>query len=447
MTSLSGPSSAKQGGVLDFFSAVRKNKDLMQRIWFTLAALIVYRIGTYVPLPGIDPAIISNFAKSHGGGFLGMLDMFSGGAVGRMTVFALNIMPYISASIIVQLMTSVSPHLEALKKEGESGKRKLNQYTRYGTVFLACIQSFGIAVGLEKIVGSTGAAVLDPGFFFRLTTIITLTGGTLFIVWLGEQITSRGIGNGTSLIIYSGIVANLPQAVINTLKLKMSPILVITILVSVALLMAYIVFMESAQRKVTIHYPKQRTAMNGPVAAPKNFLPLKLNVAGVIPPIFASSLLMLPATVLSFSSPDPDSWMGWFARMFAHGHPLYIGLFVFLIVFFAFFYTALVFNPEETAENLNKSQAFIPGIRPGKSTAEYLEVLLSRLTAIGSLYLVSICIIPELILSRIQLPFYLSGTSLLIVVNVTIETIKQINSYMFEYQHKKLLTRNKFRLR
>lgn len=431
------------------FSSFKKAEDLKKRIWFTLAALVVYRIGTYVPLPGINPLIISEFTRNNAGGILGILDMFSGGAIGRMTIFSLNIMPYISASIIVQLLTSVSPHLEALKKEGESGKRKLNQYTRYGTVLLACVQALGIAAGLEKISGHTGNAVIDPGFVFRISTVITLTGGTLFIMWLGEQITSRGIGNGTSLIIYSGIVANLPQAVFNTFELgrqgALSAVVILSILAMVALVIGYIVFMEKAQRRVPIQYPKRQVSANMPAVSQSTHLPLKLNSAGVIPPIFASSLLLLPATIVGFSNPTQDSWLSFIASVFSHGHPIYILLFVSLIIFFSFFYTALMFNPSETAENLRKMGSYIPGVRPGQQTIEYIDYILTRLTVVGALYLASICILPEIILSRISLPFYFGGTSLLIVVSVTIDTISQIQSHLVAHQYEGLIKKNRLR--
>ena len=429
------------------FSSFSKAEDLKKRILFTLAVLVVYRIGTYIPLPGINPDIIREFTQQNAGGILGILDMFSGGAISRMTIFALNIMPYISASIIVQLMTSISPHFEALKKEGETGKKKLNQYTRYGTVFLAAIQAYGIAMGLEKIVGYAGPAVLIPGFMFKMTTIVTLTGGTLFIMWLGEQITSRGIGNGASLIIYSGIVANLPQALINTLELGRQdaiPFLVLLlILVMVAVVIGYIVFMEKAQRRITIQYPKRQMAANRPATSQTTHLPLKLNSAGVIPPIFASSLLLLPGTIIGFAgAADSDSFMGKLASLLSHGQPLYMALFVAMIIFFAFFYTAIVFNPAETAENLRKMGTFIPGIRPGKSTADYLDYVLTRLTAVGALYLASICILPELILSKVHLPFYFGGTSLLIVVSVTIDTFAQVQSHLLSHQYEGLSRRS-----
>lgn len=431
------------------FSTFAKAEDLKKRIWFTLAALVVYRFGTYIPLPGINPDVIREFTQDNAGGILGILDMFSGGAIGRMTIFALNIMPYISASIIIQLLTSVSPHLEALKKEGESGKRKLNQYTRYGTVFLASIQAFGIAVGLEKIAVASGSAVLNPGVIFKLSAVVTLTGGTLFIMWLGEQITSRGIGNGISLIIYSGIVANLPQSVVRTFILgregDISTLLILAVLIMIAGVIAYIVFMEKAQRRIHIQYPKRQVAADRPASAQSSHLPLKLNSSGVIPPIFASSLLLFPATIGSFSGADPDSWLGMISIYLSHGKPLYILLYVSLIVFFAFFYTAIVFNPTETSENLRKMGSFIPGIRPGNMTAEFLDYVLTRLTAVGALYLASICVIPELILSKVSLPFYFGGTSLLIVVSVTIDTISQLQSHLVAHQYEGLIRKAKLK--
>ena len=430
------------------FSTFKKAEDLKKRIWFTLAALVVYRLGTYIPLPGINPLIIQEFVRTNSGGILGILDMFSGGSITRMTIFALNIMPYISSSIIVQLMTSISPHLEALKKEGEVGRRKLNQYTRYGTVALAMVQSYGISAGLEKIQGATGMAVLEPGFMFRLSTVVTLTGGTLFIMWLGEQITSRGIGNGISLIIYAGIVANLPHAVIGTFELgrqgALSAVVILGVLVLVAAVIGYVVFMERAQRKILIQYPKRQVAVNMPAVAQTTHLPLKLNSAGVIPPIFASSLLLLPATITGFAGTEsPDTIMGKIGAVFAHGHPVYMTCFASLIIFFAFFYTALMFNPNETAENLRKAGNYVPGVRPGKATADYLDYVLTRLTVVGALYLASICLIPELILSKWSLPFYFGGTTILIVVSVTMETITQIQSHLLAHQYEGLIKKAK----
>lgn len=428
-----------------------KAEDLKKRIWFTLVTLIIFRLGTYIPLPGINPDVVAEFTRHNAGGILGILDMFSGGALSRMTIFSLNIMPYISSSIIVQLLTSVSPQLEALKKEGESGRRKLNQYTRYGTVILAAVQAYGISAMNLKITGHAGSAVVISPFIFTFTTVITLTGGTLFVVWLGEQITSRGIGNGVSIIIFSGIVANLPQALVNTLELgrtgALSGVLLVFILIMVALVICYIVFMEKAQRRIIIHYPKRQMAVNRPATAQTTHLPMKLNSAGVIPPIFASSLLLLPATIVGFSGAAHDTILGSIAQMFSHGHPVYIISFIALIIFFAFFYTALMFNPNETAENLRKMGTFVPGIRPGKQTAEYLDYVLTRLTCVGAVYLASICILPELILAKVQLPFYFGGTSLLIVVSVTIDTINQIQSHLLAHQYEGLIKKNKPRLK
>ena len=431
------------------FKTFRKAEDLHRRLFFTLLALVVYRLGTYIPIPGINPDVIREFTTQNAGGILGILDMFSGGAISRMTIFSLNIMPYISASIIVQLLTSVSPYLEALKKEGETGKRKLNQYTRYGTVFLAAVQGYGVAIGLGKITGLSGSAVLDPGIIFNLTTMITLVGGTLFVMWLGEQITSRGIGNGISLIIYSGIVANLPQAAIKTITMgvtgALSTLLITLIGIMVVGVIAYIVFMEKAQRRILIQYPKRQTAPNMPATSQSSHLPLKLNSAGVIPPIFASSLLLIPATVVGFSGAGRDTWFGSIAYLFNHGQPAYILTYVALILFFTFFYTALVFNPTETAENLRKMGTYIPGIRPGKSTADYIDYVLTRLTVVGALYLASICILPELILAKVALPFYFGGTSLLIVVSVTIDTIGQVQSHLIAHQYEGLMKKSRLR--
>lgn len=429
------------------FSTFSKAEDLKKRIFFTLAALIVYRFGTYIPLPGINPDIIAEFAKQHSTGILGILDMFSGGSISRMTIFALNIMPYISASIIMQLMTSVSPHLEALKKEGESGKRKITQYTRYATLFLAAIQAYGIAMGLESMSG--GNAVTTPGLLFKISTVLTLTGGTLFIMWLGEQITSRGIGNGISLIIYAGIVANLPQAVVKTFVLgregEISTMIIFGILFMVAAVIGYIVFMEKAQRRILIQYPKRQMSADRPAVSQSTHLPLKLNSSGVIPPIFASALLLFPGTIAAFATVDHDSIMGTVTRYLAHGQPLYIALFVTLIIFFSFFYTSIVFNPVETAENLRKQGTFIPGIRPGKNTADYIDYVLTRLTVVGALYLASVCVIPELIIARVSVPFYLGGTSLLIVVSVTIDTISQIQSHLVAHQYEGLIKKAKLK--
>jgi preprotein translocase subunit SecY len=430
------------------FGAFAKATELKKRIWFTLGALIIYRLGTYIPVPGIDPNVLADLFRQQQGGILGMFDMFSGGALGRMTIFALNIMPYISASIIIQLMTAVSPTLEALKKEGETGRKKLNQYTRYLTVLLALFQSFGIAVGLEGMSGPSGGAVIDPGLFFRLTAVITLTGGTVFLMWLGEQITARGVGNGISLIIFAGIVANLPSALAATLELgrtgALSTFFIIVFLIGAVALIGFIVFMERAQRRIIVQYPKRQVG-NKMFGGEASHLPLKLNTSGVIPPIFASSLLLLPLTFTNFASADSPGWLQDITTWLAHGQPLYMFLYVALIIFFAFFYTAVVFNPVETADNLKKYGGFIPGIRPGKNTADYLDHVLTRLTAIGAVYLAIVCIIPEWLISRWSVPFYFGGTSLLIVVSVTMDTVAQIHSHLLAHQYEGLIKKAKLR--
>jgi preprotein translocase subunit SecY len=431
------------------FSAFSKATELKSRIWFTLGALVIYRLGTYIPLPGIDPGILQEIFARNAGGILGMFDMFSGGALGRMTIFALNIMPYISASIIVQLLTAVSPQLEALKKEGEAGRKRLNQYTRYGTVLLACVQAYGIAVGLEGLHGQGGVtAVTDPGIFFRLVTVITLTGGTVFLMWLGEQITQRGVGNGISLIIFAGIVANLPHALAATLELgrtgAISTVMILFFLVMSVAVIAFIVFMERAQRRVLVQYPKRQQG-NKVFGGEASHLPLKLNTSGVIPPIFASSLLLLPATISSFNAASGPGWVSEITSYLAHGKPLYMALYIGLIVFFSFFYTAIVFNPVETADNLRKYGGFIPGIRPGKNTSDYLDYILTRLTVIGALYLSAVCILPEILVSQYSVPFYFGGTSLLIVVSVTMDTVAQIHSHLLAHQYEGLIKKARLR--
>jgi preprotein translocase subunit SecY len=431
------------------FSAFSKATELKNRLWFTLAALVIYRLGTYIPLPGIDKHILEEVFSRNAGGILGMFDMFSGGALGRMTIFALNIMPYISASIIVQLLTAVSPSLDALKKEGETGRKKLNQYTRYGTVILAAVQAYGIAVGLEGLRGATGPAVLDPGIFFRITTVITLTGGTVFLMWLGEQITARGVGNGISLIIFSGIVARMPSAAIALLALSwsggsVSPFFVVAFGVGGVAVITVIVFMERAQRRLLVQYPKRQVG-NKMFGGESSHLPLKLNTSGVIPPIFASSLLLLPATLASFSQDQTSGWLGFITLYLGHGRPLYILLYVLLIVFFCFFYTAIVFNPTDTADNLRKYGGFLPGTRPGKATADYIDYVLTRLTVVGALYLAAVCVLPEWLISEYSLPFYFGGTSLLIVVSVTMDTVAQIQSHLLAHQYEGLIKKAKLR--
>ena len=419
--------------------------ELKKRLWFTLGALIVYRLGTYIPVPGVDASVMADILRQHGGGVLGMFDMFTGGALGRMTVFALNIMPYISASIIVQLMTAAIPSWEALKKEGESGRKKLNQYTRYLTVLIAIFQAYGIAVGLEGMQGAMGASpVYAGGTFFRLSAVITLVGGTMFLMWLGEQITARGIGNGISLIIFAGIVANLPHAFVSTLELGRTgalstPFIIFFLLVALAVI-AFVVFMERAQRRIPVQYPKRQVG-NRMFGGDSTHLPLKLNTAGVIPPIFASSLLLLPATFAGFAGAGQgeDTWLSRAAQWLAHGQPLYMGLYVALIIFFAFFYTAVVFNPQETAENLKKNGGFVPGIRPGQATADYFDRVLTRLTLVGAIYLCIVCLIPEFLISQFGVPFYFGGTSLLIIVSVTMDTVAQVQSHLFAHQYQGLI--------
>src|SRR5437588_2739864 len=394
------------------FSAFSKAEELKKRIWFTLGALVIYRLGTYIPLPGIDPEAFAHSFFGQSKGVLELFNMFAGGAVQRMAIFALNIMPYISASIIIQLLTSVIPSLEQLKKEGEQGRKVINQYTRYLTVVLAAFQSYGIAIGLE----GAGSVVAEPGLFFRVSTAITLTGGTMFLMWLGEQITARGIGNGISLIIMSGIVAELPAAIAGMLELgrqgALSTGLILVIIVMAVVVIAFIVFMERAQRRLLSQYPKRQVG-NRMFEGQSSHLPLKLNTSGVIPPIFASSLLLLPTTVANFNAGQGPDWFVAVTTQLGHGRPLFLILYIGLIVFFAFFYTAIVFNPTETAENLKKHGGFIPGIRPGERTAEYIDYVLSRITVIGAAYLSIVCLIPEILISYASVPFYFGGTSLL----------------------------------
>jgi preprotein translocase subunit SecY len=426
------------------FGALAKAEDLKKRIWFTLGALLVYRVGTFIPMPGINPDAFADAFKNASQGILGLFNMFSGGAVERMAIFALNIMPYISASIILQLLTSVSPSLEALKKEGEAGRKIINQYTRYLTAVLAAFQAYGIAIGLE----GSGSIVIDPGWFFRISTVITLTGGTIFLMWLGEQITSRGIGNGISLIIMAGIVAGIPSAIVGTLELgrqgALSTGLILAVVVVATGVIAFIVFMERAQRRLLIQYPKRQIG-NQMFEGQSSHLPLKLNTSGVIPPIFASSLLLVPTTVANFSQASGPEWLTYFTTLLGHGRPLFMFLYVGLIVFFAFFYTAIVFNPVETADNLKKHGGFIPGIRPGERTAEYIDYVLTRITVIGAGYLAIVCLLPELLVSYAAVPFYFGGTSLLIVVSVTMDTVAQVQGYLLAHQYEGLIRKSKLR--
>ena len=426
------------------FGALGKAEELKKRIWFTLGALLVYRLGTYIPMPGINPDALADVFKNAQQGIIGLFNMFSGGAVQRMAIFALNIMPYISASIIIQLLTSVSPTLEALKKEGEAGRKQLNQYTRYLTVVLALFQAYGIAVGLA----GSGSVVAEPGWFFRISTVLTLTGGTMFLMWLGEQITSRGIGNGTSLIIFAGIVAELPGAFVRTLELgregAISTVVILGMLVMAVVVIAFIVFMERAQRRLLIQYPKRQVG-NRIYEGQSSHLPLKLNTSGVIPPIFASSLLLIPTTIASFMQGSGPEWLQTITTYIGHGRPLYMVLYVALIVFFCFFYTAIVFNPVETADNLKKHGGFIPGIRPGESTAEYIDYVLTRITVVGAAYIAAVCLFPELLISYASLPFYFGGTSLLIVVSVTMDTVSQIQGHLLAHQYEGLVKKAKLR--
>ncbi len=432
------------------FSSFGKAEDLKKRLWFTLGALLVFRLGSYIPLPGVDSIVMQALTEQHSGGILGIFNRFSGGALGRMSIFALGVMPYISASIIMQLMTVVSPYLGALKKEGDSGRKKISQYTRYGTVFLAAVQGYMLSAGLELMAGDGGVAVPEGGMFFRIVATITIVGGTLFLMWLGEQITSRGIGNGISLIIFSGIVAGLPSAVISTLEYgrtgALSPVVIAGILVMVLGTIAFIVFMERAQRRLTVQYPKRQVGKKM-YAGQSTHLPVKLNSSGVIPPIFASALLLMPLTVVQFAA-APGTEGGWISDIsfyLQRGNVLYYLLFVGLIVFFAFFYTAIIFNPDDTAENLKKNGGFIPGHRPGKHTAKYLDYVLTRLTTVGAAYLSAVCVFPELLTSYYSVPFYLGGTSLLIVVGVGMDTVAQIQSHLLAHQYEGLIRKSRLR--
>src|ERR1700685_4667189 len=427
------------------WAAFGKAEELKKRIWFTLGALIVYRLGTYIPLPGIDAGAFESAFNGQKQGVLDMFNMFSGGAVQRMAVFALNIMPYISASIIIQLLSSVIPQLEAIKKEGEQGRKVLNQYTRYLTVVLAVFQAYGIAIGLEGRPG----IVSEPGLLFRISTILTLTGGTMFLVWLGEQITSRGVGNGSSLIIFAGIVARPPQALAQLFELgrqgSISTGLVLAVIIMVFVVVAFIVFMERAQRRVPITYPRRQVG-NKMYEGQSSFLPLKLNTSGVIPPIFASSLLLLPATAANFAQGSSSSGiLSTISTLLGRGSPLYIILYIGLIVFFAFFYTATVFNPVDTADNLKKHGGFVPGVRPGERTAQYIDQILTRTTVLGAPYRSLICLWPEFLISSASLPFYFGGTSLLIVVNVTMDTVAQIHGHLQAHQYEGLIRKAKLR--
>jgi preprotein translocase subunit SecY len=432
------------------YSVFGKAKELKKRILFAILCLIIYRLGTYIPIPGINSVVLKQAFASHSGGVLGMFNMFAGGALGRMTIFALSIMPFITVSIIFQLLTVISPKLAALKKEGESGRQKIMQYTRYGTVVMASLQAYGISGFLIGMSAENKNLVVISPEIFRLCTVVTLVGGTMFLMWLGEQITQRGIGNGISLIIFTGIVAEFPSAIMNTFELSRTGaistgVILLVMLLAVALI-ALIVFMEKAQRKIIVQYPK-RNIGNKVYNSESSHLPLKINQAGVIPPIFASSLLLFPTTIAGFGLGSSDGMWGGFMDFLtlhlAHGKPLYIALFVLLITFFCFFYAKNVFNPSETAEMLKKNGGFIPGIRPGNNTADFLSNITTKLTFIGAIYLCVICVIPEILIAELNIPFYLGGTSLLIVVNVIIDTMTQIQSHLFAHQYENLLKKSK----
>jgi preprotein translocase subunit SecY len=422
--------------------AFAKANDLKSRIFFTIGILIVYRLGTYVPLAGIDPQALTQVMSNSQKGLLGMFNVFSGGAVTRMAIFALGIMPYISSSIIIQLLTGVSDYFKNLKEQGEIGRKKITQLTRYGTVFIACLQGYGVSVGLEN----AGSLVLDPGLSFRITTTISLVAGTAFLMWLGEQITLRGVGNGISLIIFSGIVAEIPRALASTFELgrtgALSASLIIFIFILVIFTVLFIVFFERAVRKILINYPKRQVG-NKVYGGDSSHLPLKINTAGVIPAIFASALLLLPVTLTNFGFSDSDTFLN-ISSMFTQGQPLYMLLYASGIVFFCFFYTSIVFNPKETAENLRKYGGYIPGIRPGERSADYIETILNRLTTIGAAYLTFVCLLPEFLISKYPIPFYLGGTSILIVVVVAMDTVTQVQTRLMSSQYESLIKKTKF---
>jgi preprotein translocase subunit SecY len=419
--------------------------DLKRRLVFLVLALVVYRLGTHIPVPGINPDALADLFRQNQGGILGLFNMFSGGALSRFSIFALGIMPYISASIIMQLMSVVVPSLEALKKEGEAGRRKITQYTRYGTVVLALVQAVGISVALESQQG----LVIDPGMLFRFTTVVTLVTGTMFVMWLGEQITERGLGNGISILIFAGIVAGLPAALAALLDLvrtnAMSVLSALFIVALVVLVTAFVVFVERGQRKITVNYAKRQVG-NKVYGGQSSHLPLKLNMAGVIPPIFASSIILFPATITSwFSSSENMRWLSDLAAALSPRQPLYITLYSVAIIFFCFFYTALVFNSRETADNLKKSGAFVPGIRPGEQTARYIDKILMRLTLAGAIYITLVCLLPEFLVMRWNVPFYFGGTSLLIIVVVTMDFMAQVQAYMMSHQYDSLLKKANFK--
>ena len=434
-------------GAANLLQMSGKMGDLKRRLWFLLGALVVFRVGSFIPVPGIDPAVLEDLFKGQQGGILGMFNMFSGGALSRFSVFALGIMPYISASIIMQLMTVVSPQLESLKKEGEAGRRKITQYTRYGTVLLATFQAIGISIALESQAG----LVLDAGIMFRVTTVFTLVAGTMFLMWLGEQITERGIGNGISIIIFAGIAAGLPSAIGGTLELTrtgaFSIPLVLILFIGVILITALVVFVERGQRKILVNYAKRQVG-NKVYGGQSSHLPLKLNMAGVIPPIFASSIILFPATMAGWFGNDQSTFGNLLkdvAGALSPGQPIYVMLYALAIIFFCFFYTALVFNPRETADNLKKSGAFVPGYRPGEQTARYIDKVLTRLTLVGATYITFVCLIPEFLIVNWNVPFYFGGTSLLIIVVVAMDFMAQVQAYIMTHQYESLLKKANFK--
>ena len=428
--------------------AMGKATELRNRLLFTLGALIVFRLGTFLPIPGINPMALQEFFEQQSSGILGVFDTFSGGALRRMGIFALGVMPYISASIIMTLMQSSIPYLKALKEQGTKGRRQIIQYSRYLTVLISALQGYGVAVGLESMQTAYGNIVIDPGIFFKITTVITLVGGTVFLMWLGEQITSRGVGNGISLIITAGIIANLPNAVVSTLQLgrtgELSVALILAIIILVFGLIIFIVFVEKAQRRLLVQYPKRQVG-NKIYGGQSSHLPLKINTSGVIPVIFASSILLLPNTMSAFGAGSSNEIYLMISSYLGRGQPLYLMLYAFMIIFFAFFYTGIVFNPDEQAENLRKYGGFIPGIRPGENTSIYIDYVLTRLTTVGAIYLTLVALLPEFLLSKTSIPFYLGGTSLLIVVVVMIDFINQVQSHLFQHQYEGLLKKTKLK--
>ena len=430
------------------FGALGKATELKNRLLFTLGALIVFRLGTFLPIPGINPVSLQQFFEQQSSGILGIFDTFSGGALGRMGIFALGVMPYISASIIMTLMQGSIPYMKSLKEQGSKGQRQLRQITRYATVLIAALQGYGVSIGLESMQTAYGNIVIDPGMFFRITTVVTLVGGTIFLMWLGEQISSRGVGNGISLIITAGILANLPSAFVSTLQLgrtgELSAAFILGILILVLALIIFIVFIEKGQRRLVVQYPKRQVG-NKVYGGQSSHLPLKINTAGVIPVIFASSILLLPNTMSGFGAGTSSDVFLFISSYLGRGQPLYLAIFAAMIIFFGFFYTGIVFNPDEQAENLRKYGGFIPGIRPGENTSKYIDFVLTRLTTIGTIYLALVALLPEFLISKTSIPFYLGGTSLLIVVVVMIDFINQVQSHLFQHQYEGLLKKTKLK--